>query len=188
MKPFPLPARPSAFPFGRRQRKIWRQKADRSGRRLAVVLTHDDHDANRPAARKYLSASRGKILAGHAAPRCPRGWRLCVRCALHAHLLQALLPGAEAATPQRRFFSHGAGSGEPRVSSLPALPPERTAGALRVGDEGGRGIGEFGRGKRAARCVGGSDWGYSRKIAAGVSPHDRADTESLRPSVADDAV
>src|SRR5208282_883044 len=136
---------------------------------------------------QYLAAAGAEILAGHAAPRCARGWRLCVCRAFYAHLLQAVLSGAAAATSQRRLFPYSGGSRKSRLSSLPALPPERTAATFCIGGQGGRGIGKFRRGKRAARCAGGSDRHFSRKTAPGVSPHDRADAEGIRPSGADGA-
>jgi len=114
-------------------------------------------------------------------------WRLCV-CRAFPHIY--CRPSAPAREPLRRKcrFFHTAQKRRIRLSSLPALPPERTAGALRVGCQGGRGIGEFGRGKRCGSMRWRLRSRYSRKIAPGVSPHDRADAESFRRSVADGAI
>src|SRR5437870_1885676 len=100
-----------------------------------MVLSHalscahaqdNEHDTNlnQPPATHHAPGGR-PVLARHARSRPPRRRHLRPRRALDANLLPPVVPGAQAAPPQRHLLPDARGSGTPRLSSLLARPGRR---------------------------------------------------------------
>src|SRR5207244_1532551 len=108
-----------------------------------MVLSHalscahaqdNEHDTNlnQPPATHHAPGGR-PVLARHARSRPPRRRHLRPRRALDANLLPPVVPGAQAAPPQRHLLPDARGSGTPRLSSLLALPSQRNLRPGRAG-------------------------------------------------------
>src|SRR5208283_37729 len=119
----------------------------------------------------YRESGR-EILASHSAARSPSRRIVCFCSAFDACLLQAIVSGPTPAAAECSFLFESTGSGESRVSSMPAMPSQRSGFCFSTGFQSSVTACRFRRRTYSARNNRGADPQFARKTSPGLSRHD----------------